>query len=203
MSAIPPPERPRWSVALIVSLCVNLLLAGVIATAAFRFAYRPPPPMMGGPGGPSFHGQPERQQIRLILAPRGLMHVVPEKEDAIRAALEPHRAHMDALRADSQAARREVLRLYAAPTLDKPALEKAFARMLQSDAAIEAELVKMSSEVGALLTADERKKVIEWHGHGFRGWRGRDGDGPRGDDRRGDGPRGDGPHGDRPPPEGH
>ncbi len=198
MSAIPPPERPRWSVALIVSLCVNLLLAGVIATAVYRFAVRPPLPMMGGPGGPSFHGQPERQQIRLLLAPRGLMHVVPEKQDAIRAALEAHHPRMDALRADSQAARREVLRLYAAPTLDKPALDKAFARMLQSDAAIEAELVKMSSDVGALLTADERKKVIEWRGHGFHGWRGRDGNG-----LQGDGPRGDGPHGDRPPPQDH
>jgi uncharacterized membrane protein len=194
MSAIPPPERPRWSVALIVSLCVNLLLAGVIATAVYRFAVRPPLPMMGGPGGPSFHGQPERQQIRLLLAPRGLMHVVPEKGDAIRAALEAHHPRMDALRADSLAARREVLRLYAAPTLDKPALDKAFARMLQTDAAIEAELVRMSSDVGALLTADERKKVIEWRGHGFHDWRGRDGDGPRGD-----GPRGDGPRGDRPP----
>jgi Predicted integral membrane protein len=190
MSAIPPPERPRWSVALIVSLCVNLLLAGIIAMAAFRFAFHPPLPMMGGPG---FHGQPERQQIRLLLAPRGLMHVVPEKRDAIQAVLEPHHARMDALRADSLAARREVLRLYAAPTLDKPALDKAFARMLETDAAIEAELVKMSSDVGTLLTADERKKVLEWRGHGFHDWRGRDGDGPRGD----------GPRGDRPPPQDH
>lgn len=198
MSAIPPPERPRWSVALIVSLCINLLLAGVIAMAVFRFAFRPPPPMMmGGPGGPGFHSQPERQQIRLLLAPRGLMHVVPEKQDAIRTALEAHHPRMDALRADSLAARREVLRLYAAPTLDKVALDKAFARMLQTDAAVEAELVRMSADVGALLTADERKKVLEWRGHGFHGWRGRD------DDGRGDGPRGDGPRGDRPPPEGH
>jgi uncharacterized membrane protein len=196
MSAIPPPERSHWNVALIVSICVNLLLAGVIATAVFRFAFHPPAPMMGG-----FSGRPghmERQQIRLLLAPRGLMHVVPEKQDAIRAALQPHRAHMDALRAESSAARREVLSLYAAPTLDKAALDKAFARMLKADAAMEAELVEMSSDVSLLLTADERKKVIEWqsHGHGFPGrdWRGHDG-GPRDDGRRGDGHRGDGQDG--------
>jgi uncharacterized membrane protein len=180
MSAIPPPKWPRRNVALIISVCVNLLLAGIIATALVRFAFRPPFPMMVEGAGFG-HGQPERQQIRLLLAPRGLMHVVPEKQNDIRGALLPHRERMDKLRADATAARREVLRVYAAPTLDKAALDKAFVRMLDADAAMEAELVKMSSDVSVLLSPEERQKVLQWqpHGHGFRGWR--DG-GPRGND---------------------
>lgn len=197
MSAIPPPERPHWNVALIVSICVNLLLAGVIAMAVYRFTFhRPMPVMMGGPV--SGHGQQERQQIRLILTPHGVMRVVPEKQDAIRAVLRPHHERMEKLRAETVAARQEVLRLYAAPTLDKAALDKAFARMLQADAAIEAELVKTSSDVSMLLTPEERKKVLEWQPRGHRGWH--HDDGPRDDGPRDDGPRGDRPP---PPPEGH
>jgi uncharacterized membrane protein len=194
MSAIPPPQRSHWNIALIVSVCVNLLLAGVIAMAVYRFTvHRPVAMMMSGQG--FAHGQPERQQIRLILTPHGVMRVVPEKQDAIRAVLRPHHERMDKLRADTIAARREVLRLYAAPALDKAALDKAFARMLQADAAIEAELVKASSDVSMLLSPEERKKVLEWQPRGHRGWRQDRDEGPR--------DRGDGPRGDRPPPGDH
>jgi uncharacterized membrane protein len=198
MSAIPPSKRPRRNVALIVSICVNLLLAGIIAMAVYRFAFRPPeaPMMMSGPG--FGHGLPERQQIRLILTPHGLMRVVPEKQDAIRAVLRPHHENMEKLRAETVAARQEVLRLYAAPTLDKAALDKAFARMLAADAAIEAELVKTSSDVSVLLSPEERKKVLEWQPRGHRGWREGHGNGPHGD-----GPRGEGPRGENPPPDDH
>jgi uncharacterized membrane protein len=186
MSAFPPPERPHSNVALIVSISVNLLLAGVIAMAVFRFAFHAPAPDMpvGPMAGPH---QSDRQQIRLILTPHGLMRVVPEKQDAISAALRPHWERMETLRADTMAARREVLRQYAAPALDKAALDKAFARMLKADAAMEAELVKASSDVSVLLSPEERKKVLEWRPRGHHGGGRRD-RGPRGEGLRGEGP---------------
>ena len=87
MSAILPPGRPRWNAALIVSLCVNLLLAGIIATAVVRFTWHHPMFAMGG--GP-MPGQIERQQVHQIMSPRVLMHVAPDKQDALHAIIKAH-----------------------------------------------------------------------------------------------------------------
>ncbi len=169
MSALPPAARPRWNVALIVSLCINLLLAGIIATAVVRFAWhRPLFPMGGGP----MQGLVERQQVHQIMSPRVLMHVVPDKQDALRAILKAHKDRLDPLRADALNARREVVRFYTAPSYDKPTLDQAFARMQTADAAIEIEMLKVAAEAGAVLTPEERLKVIESqpHDHGGPGW---------------------------------
>jgi uncharacterized membrane protein len=177
MSALPPPERPHRNVALIISICVNLVLAGIIAMAVFRLMFHAPGGvLMGGPaGGP---GQPERVQVRMVMSPRLLMHAAPDKRDAIRAVMDMHRDRLDPLKAEAVNARREVLRLYGEPNLDRAALDKAFARMQQADAALEIALVKMSAEAGALLNPEERKRVLEWQPHGGRHGRGH-GDGPR------------------------
>ena len=180
MSALPPPARPRWNVALIVSICVNLLLAGVIATAVVRFGWPSPLFPMGGPmGGGPMQGQLERQQVHQIQSPRLLMHIAPDKQDALRAVMKAHKDRLDPLKADALNARREVVRIYTAPSYDKPALEQAFARMQAADAAFEIELLKIAAETGAVLPPEERQKVIAFqpHDHGGPGWH-RHGDGP-------------------------
>lgn len=187
MSAVPPPARPRWNVTLIVSLCVNLLLAGVIAMAVARFGWPQPLfPMESGQG--PMPGQFERQQVHQIMSPRVLMHVAPDKQDALRAVTKAHRERLDSLRAASIDARREVLRLYTAPSYDKLAIDAALIRMQAADAAFEIEMLKIAAETGAVLTPEERQKVIQFqpHGHGGPGWyRHGDGDGPprQGDNR--------------------
>jgi uncharacterized membrane protein len=181
MSALPPPARSRWNVTLIVSLCVNLLLAGVIATAVVRFTWHHPMFPMGRP----MQGMIERQQVHQIMSPRALMHIAPDKQDALRAIMKAHHDRLEPLKVDTLNARREVVRLYTAPSYDKPALEQAFARMQTADAAFEIEILKIAAETGAVLTPEERQKVIEPqpHDRGGPGWRRHGDDQPNRGDR--------------------
>jgi Spy/CpxP family protein refolding chaperone len=183
MSAVSDP--PRRNVALIVSICVNLVLAGIIAMAVFRFQFRPPLiAPIGGHSGP-VSGPLERQQVRQLMSPRLLMRVAPDKRGAIRDIAQPYRHDLDGLRDASAAARREVVRLYTAPVYDKAAVERALAKMQAADSAFELKLTKVATEAGGLLTPEERQAVIAWQPRGFHGSGGRHGHGDgfgRGDD---------------------
>ncbi len=179
-----PPSAPRTSIALIVSLCVNLVLAGVIATAAFRHFTLPPPPF--GAAQP-----PERAQLRQLLSPHFLSRVAPDQADKIRAIVDTHRDKLDRLKAEANAARRDVLSLFGAPALDKAALDKALLRVQLADAALETEVIHISAEIAPVLTAEQRKTAADWHGHhrmgggpmggGMMGWHPGHDDGPDGD----------------------
>jgi uncharacterized membrane protein len=179
MSDVTHPDG-RWNIALIVSLCLNFLLAGVILTAVLRFSMHrpeplPPPPMAAGL---------ERGQMHAMLSPRTLMRVAPEKRDAIFAVIGKHHGRIDALRAGSMAARQEVMRRFSQDKLDRPALDKALAQMQQADAALETEILSIVSETAIVLTPQERRAAAEaakhGRGHGFgMGWRHHGGhDGP-------------------------
>jgi hypothetical protein len=184
----------RRNIALIVSLCLNFLLAGVILTAVLRFTlYRPgplppPPPMAAGL---------ERGQMHAMLSPRTLMHVAPDKTGAIFAVIGKHHGRIDALRTGSMAARQEVMRLFSQDKLDRPALDKALAQMQQADAALEREILSIVSETATVLTPQERRAAAaeaakHGRGHGFgMGWRHHGGP---------DGPDGPGGPPDAPPP---
>jgi uncharacterized membrane protein len=164
----PASPRPRSNVALIISLCVNLLLAGVIATALMRFALHGP--MFGHHGFDRSPAQnAERVQVRQALSPRVLMHVAPEKEDQIRAVLRTHHDRIDALRGEAMATRRHVLDVFEAQKFDKAAFGEALKRMQVADAALETEVLQVVSESADLLTPDERHKVATWQGRGFGG----------------------------------
>jgi uncharacterized membrane protein len=184
MSDTSKPAGPS-NVALIVSLCLNLLLIGIIATAMVRFAMHreltippePPGAMAGGMG---------RGQMHAMLSPRTLMHVAPGKADKIAAVIGAHHGRIDTLRAGSLAARQDVMRLFAAPQFDKAAFDKALLRMQQADAALETEILAIVAETATNLSPEERKAAAAaagtGHGHGWghgRGWRhGRNGNGP-------------------------
>ncbi len=166
----------RSNVALIISLCINLLLAGVIVMALLRFAVHGP--LFGGrvpiPAGPGAG----RAQMHQTLSPRLLMHVAPEKSDEIRALVHAHRARIDALRADSMAARRAVMDAFTASRFDKAAFEKALTHMQAADAALETEILKVVSDAALTLTPEERQRAATFRslGHGFgeghgRRWR--------------------------------
>jgi uncharacterized membrane protein len=183
---------PRTNIALIVSLCVNLLLAGVIATAAYRHFTQPPESPMAA-GQPPGQQPPERAQLRQLLSPRFITHMAPEQEGQIRQIVDAHRQKLDALKAEANAGRRDVLTLFSAPVLDKDALAKAFARTQAADAAVETEVMHISAEIAQVLTPEQRKKAADWRGHhmmggGPMGWHpgtgdGRDGNQPRPRDR--------------------
>jgi len=153
-------QKPTASIALIVSLCVNLLLAGVIATAAVRFFHHPPLPP-----GPFSLQPPERAQLRQLLSPRFLSHMAPEQGEKIRAIVDAHRATLDRLKSEANAGRREVLMRFAAPNVDKDGLVKALARTQIADAAVETEVMRICAEIAPILTPEQRKKAADWRGH--------------------------------------
>jgi Spy/CpxP family protein refolding chaperone len=189
-TASPP---PRSNLALIISLCLNLVLAGIIAMALVRFAVHGPLFDRGRPMDPL--GQsPERAQLHQALSPRMLMHVAPEKADQIHSLLRAHRARIEELRTASMAARRHTLEVFGASNFDKATFEKALAQMQAADSAFESEILKVVSETALTLTPEERQKAAAWRGHrgDDRGMRWRHSHGPDG----GEAP----PPGQQPPP---
>lgn len=191
MSDTPP---PRSNVALIISLCLNLVLAGIIAMALMRFAMHGP---FFGHGGPDPLGEsPERAQVHMALSPRTMIHIAPEKADTIRTLIRAHRGRIEALRGESMAARRHVLDVFGAPNFDKAAFEKSVAQMQAADAAFETEILKLATETALTLTPEERQKAAAWHGRGH----GRDGHGEGFGMRWRHGHDGDGPPPPEPPP---
>ena len=156
------PSRPNH-LPLIISLCVNLLLAGVVAVPLVRFAMYGP--MFGHPPMHDTFGQgPERMQVRMMLSPRALMSAAPGKSDRIKAILDAHHEKIAALRADSTAAHQKVVDVFSAAQFDKAAFEKSLAEMQAADAAFESEILKTVSETVAILSPEERRKAAEFHG---------------------------------------
>jgi len=144
------PER-KSNVALIVSLCLNLLLIGVIAMGIFRVFH---PGMMFGMG----HGFGRGQGMH---APLVLMHLVPAESDKIKGILASHRDRMTFLGRDAMDARHQVMHTFVDPAFSKQAFDQALDRMRTADAAFEAEQTKIVSESVATLTPEERRAAAD------------------------------------------
>lgn len=145
MSGGPIMAPKRSNVALIVSLCLNLILIGVIAMGLWRIGMRPPPP--GGPG---------------MLSPQLLMRLAPNEADKIGAVLEAHRDRLVGLHHDAVEARRQARRIFLAPDFSQQAFVASLDRVNQADSALEAERLKVVSESIATLTPEERRTIAQW-----------------------------------------
>lgn len=154
--------RPRANhLPLIISLCVNLLLAGVIAIPLVRFAMYGPRfdhHFVHDPMGSS----PERAQVHQMFSPRALFNAAPEKSDQLKAIFRAHHERVMQLRSDSTATRRKVIEAFSAQPFDKAAFDKALAGMQASDTAFETEILKVVSETASVLTPEERRKAAEF-----------------------------------------
>jgi len=145
-----PPER-KSNVALIVSLCLNLLLIGVIAMGTFRMFH---PDMMFGMERGFGHGHGPH-------APYALMHLVPAESDKIKGIVTAHGDRMTTLGHDAMDARHQVMRAFVDPAFSQPAFDQALDRMRAADAALEAEQLKIVSQSVAALTQDERRAAAD------------------------------------------
>ncbi len=144
------PER-KSNVALIVSLCLNLLLIGVIAMGTFRMFH----PGMGFGMGQGFgRGQGPH-------APMVLMRLVPAESDKIKAILAYHRDRQMSLGRDAMDARHQVMRAFMDPEFDQQTFDRALEHMRAADAAFEAEQTKVVSESVATLTPEERQAAAD------------------------------------------
>ena len=138
----------KSNVALIVSLCINLVLAGVIAMGGFRVFHQGP--MFGGGHG------------RDGSVPHALAHLIPAETDKIKNVIATHRDSIILLRGEAMAARQEVRSAFAAPAFNQKAFDQALERMRVADAALDTEQMKVVSESVATLTPDERRAAAEW-----------------------------------------
>ena len=135
-------ERRGPSILLIVSLCLNAALVGLIAIAWLRF---PPPHEPKGAG----------------LSPMALIRMVPAEENKIRAIMEKHHRTIRELRQRSLQARSELFGQLSAPEFDRTAFEKALGDVQTADTALESETMKATAESLEVLTPAERQSVAE------------------------------------------
>ena len=131
------------SVALIVSLCLNLALVGLIAIAMTR----------SGPRGFEPH------EPKGGLSAQALIRMVPAEESKIRSIMEAHHAHVRELRNDAMRARAESFRVLSSPDFREEDFAKSLAAVEAADAALQAEVMKLTAESIAVLTPAERQAV--------------------------------------------
>lgn len=181
----PTPARrsaPRWMIiVLLVSLALNLLVAGMVAAAAWRFRH-------GGFAGPS--------PVAMGTVFGFATTLPPERRQAIWRQTSEERRALRTLRTDVRAARAEVEARLAAEPFDAARFAEAQARLLAAETRARTEAHKMVLSVAKSLTADERAALARWQSSEGRG------KGPRGFWRR---PARDGspeslPPGERPAP---
>ena len=139
------PKR-RTNIALIISLCFNLIFVGVIATGVFRAAMMHPPQTMAGQG---------------LFAPHILMAMVPSASDKIQVILDAHGSKMDELRFEAQSARRDARRTFMGHNFSQASYDQSLDRVKSADAALEAEVLTIMSETVAKLTPEERRTFVE------------------------------------------
>ena len=143
-------RAPRWMRnLLIVSLGLNLLTIGVIASAAWHMRHGPP---FGGPG-------------RLV----SFVNNLPEKRAAtVREMVEDARSSIRPLRQQSRQARVEAAKLFVADPFDKEQYAAAEQRLLEAELQVRRAYRQLVADVGSQLTAEERAAYLKWREEGWR-----------------------------------
>lgn len=148
----PQGRTPRWMwIALIVSLGLNLLVAGVVASAAWHLR-----------GGGFGHGGRITGFIETL---------PPERSQVLRQIVENSRQTIRPLRQEMRQERREAARLFAAEPLDSQALSGAGARLADLEMRLRQAYGQLMTELADKMTAEERRAFIEWRESRRRGWR--------------------------------
>lgn len=139
-----------WKIALAASLVLNVFLLGTIAGGAWQW--------LANRSHAAQAAQSDAQQHALRFAAQDLS---TQRQQQFAAALKEARRDGRPLTRDGRDARREVLRLLAAPQLDRPALDAALARTRDADGALRARVEQGVADFAATLTPDERAKFAE------------------------------------------
>lgn len=133
---------PRWLWAvLIVSLGLNLLVAGVVASAAWHFH--------------SLNGSRGRLSAYLETLP-------PQRSEFLQGIRERFQPVLRPLRQEIRETRREAARLFAADPLDKQALVATHQRLMDAEVRIRQSYTQLMTELAENMTPQERRDFIEW-----------------------------------------
>jgi len=141
-----PPPRRRGNALLIVSLCLNIALAAMIAIGIYNAVQRNQQRAM--PGGP--------------LSPQALMaEVGPAERAKIQAVIDKHAARLKELHIEAAQARGTAFRIFAEPSFTPQEFSQALERVRAADTALQDETAKMIGESVAQLTPQERQGIAQ------------------------------------------
>lgn len=136
-----------WKVVLVASLVLNVFLLGAIVGGAYQwFAER------------GAHAPVLAQQRALRFAAQTLS---AERQQAFIDGLKTARREGRQFAREGREGRREVLRLLAAPQLDRAALDAALARTRAADTSLRALVERSVADFAATLSPEERVRFAE------------------------------------------
>lgn len=157
--------QPRkWNVALIVSLCLNFLLAGALVVPVVRWSLPFAADDRSSSGfGHGMHGHGHGRGFGLgqgLLNPHVVMQVAPDKADAIKRILDAHRSKFLALRDAAMAARGDAASKLDANNFSQADFDRSLVAVRDADNALETEVLRTVSEFAGTLSAKERQAAI-------------------------------------------
>lgn len=145
-----------WSWLLVISLALNLLIAGA-AVGGFIMHRRGPEPVFSG----------------AALSPgelMGFLRTMPaERRRAIRQVLLSERQRLQGLRSGVAAARETLGVAMVAEMLDKAALTEATNRLFAAEGNLRRAQLDAALAIAAIMTRDERQKFVEWRRSRWKG----------------------------------
>lgn len=136
-----------WKFVLVASLVLNVFLLGAIVGGAYQWF------AVHGATGTAL-----AQQHALRFAAGTLS---AERQKAFVDGLKNARREGRQFAREGREGRRDVLRLLAAPQLDRPALDAALARTREADSALRAKVEGSVADFAATLSPEERAKFAE------------------------------------------
>jgi len=138
------PSRGR-TIALVLSLCLNVLLIAMIVVSLGRA-------VQGG-----FIAQPGGQLAPGQIA-RGL---APDDQAKVREIIAQHQPAMRQARQAARRARQAAFRVFAAPDYTPDGLAQALEDVRQADSKLEEEAIALLRDTVDTLTPDQRKTIIQ------------------------------------------
>jgi uncharacterized membrane protein len=136
-----------WKVVLIASLVLNVFLLGAIVGGAYQWF-----------AAHSASAAVLAQQRALRFAAQPLS---AEQQKAFVDGLKAARREGRQFAREGREGRREVLRLLAAPQLDRPALDAALARTREADSSLRAQVERSVADFAATLSPGERVEFAD------------------------------------------
>jgi uncharacterized membrane protein len=138
-----------WKIVLVASLVLNVFLLGAIAGGAYQWfaAHRANAPALA---------LDQQRALRVAAQP-----LSEEKQQAFVDGLKDARREGRQFAREGREGRREVLRLLAAPQLDRAALDAALARTRAADSSLRAKVEGSVADFAATLSPEERVEFAD------------------------------------------
>lgn len=137
-------RAPRWMwIALVLSVALNLLVVGVVASAAWH--------LRSGGFGP--HARITRF---LATLPQDRSEVLSKVVDSSQQAIRP-------LRREVWATRKDLARIFTAEPVDEEALAATVARLNDAEMKVRQAYAQLTTKLAKSMTAEERQAFAEWH----------------------------------------